>query len=90
MMNLKGGILMSDNNPLKPLYGEEVMNLVIKEIDRLAKNSNFTFDREYVLLGMSFMGNKAREILNGEKQKPSLESLVNESFGEAAIFKFQC
>ncbi|MBT2759895.1 hypothetical protein [Paenibacillus sp. ISL-20] len=81
---------MSDNNPLKLLYGEEALELAVKEIKKLAMNSNFTFDKEYVQTGMSLLAIKAKETLDGKKRKSNLESLVSESFGEAAIFKFQC
>ncbi|MDY8021200.1 hypothetical protein [Paenibacillus polymyxa] len=79
---------MSNNNPLKLLYGDEALELVIKEIKKLAMHSNFTFDQKYVQLGMSFLTLKAKEIVEGNKQKCNLPRLVSESFGEAAIYKF--
>lgn len=79
---------MSENNPLKKLYGEEVFDLAQKEIKELALNSNIPFDKKYIDLGMSFLMMKAMQIVNKEKEKCSLRSLVSESFGEAAIYKY--
>lgn len=79
---------MSETNPLIILYGDEAFNLAAKEIKELAVNSNIPFDKKYVNLGMSFLVIKADEILKGDKRKCSLRSLVSESFGEAAMFKY--
>lgn len=81
---------MSENNPLKKLYGEEVFDLVQKEIKELALNSNIPFDKKYIDLGMSFLMMKATQIVNKERGKCNLRSLVSESFGEAAVYKYNC
>jgi hypothetical protein len=75
-------------HPLVELYGENALDLGVEEIKKLALNSNIPFDKAYVNLGMSFLVGKATELLEGKKEKPSLASLVSESFGEAAIYKY--
>lgn len=82
--------MKNEQHPLITLYGEEVFDLAYEKIQDLARNSNFTFDGEYVKLGTSFVQIKAQEIVDGKKKKRSLDDLVSESFGEAAIYKFQC
>ena len=72
------------------LYGEDALNLVLKEIQELRSKSNIPFDTEYVKAGLSFLRIKAEEINQGTKQKCSLRVLVSESFGEAAIYKYNC
>ncbi|ATF13590.1 hypothetical protein A616_16870 [Brevibacillus brevis X23] len=72
------------------LYGEDALDLVLKEIQELKNNSNIPFDTEYVIIGLSFLGIKAEEIAQGTKQKRSIRALVSESFGEAAIYKYNC
>jgi hypothetical protein len=72
------------------LYGEDALSLVLKEIQELKNNSNIPFDTEYVKIGLSFLGIKAEEIAQGTKQKRSIRALVSESFGEAAIYKYNC
>ena len=79
---------MSVSIPLVNLYGEDALELVEKEINNLAKNSNFKFDNEYLRLGISFMNIHAMSILEGKEKKVSLSDLVRQSFGEAAIAKF--
>lgn len=79
---------MSEDNPLKKLYGDDAFNLTLKEIKNLAEYSNIPFDKKYVDLGISFLMMKANEIVEGKKQKRNLRSLVSESFGEAAVFQY--
>lgn len=76
------------DNPLKKLYGEDAVSLAFEEIRRLQLNSNIPFDGDYVQLGISFIMIKANQILENEKKHCSLVSLVSESFGEAAIYKY--
>lgn len=82
--------MKNEQHPLITLYGEEVFDLAYEKIKDLAENSNFVFDGDYVELGTSFVQIKAQEIVDGKKNKCSLDDLVSESFGEAAIYKFQC
>lgn len=82
---------MSTESPeqyLISLYGEGAIDMVLKEIQDLKSNSNIPFDSAYVRLGLSFLGIKAKEIVQGSKKQRSLRSLVSESFGEAAIYKY--
>lgn len=81
---------MSTENPLLKVYGEDAVNLAQHEIKELAKNSNIPFDTPYIKLGISFLMLKCESISSGEKPKSSLTSLVSESFGEAAIYKYNC
>jgi len=78
----------SSEQYLISLYGENAIDLVLKEIQELRSNSNIPFDSAYVKVGLSFLGIKAEQITQGTKQKCSLRSLVSESFGEAAIYKY--
>jgi len=73
---------------LVSLYGDNVFNDIFNEIKELKKNSNIPFDQKYIGLSLYFCGMKAKEIINGEKKKCSLRALVSESFGEAAIYKY--
>lgn len=75
--------------PIVEVYGENAINLALEKIKKLEFGSNFPFTGDYVHLGISFLNWKAVEIIEGKKHKCSLESLVSESFGEAAIYKFQ-
>jgi hypothetical protein len=77
-----------ENIPLVSLYGKDAIEKVLEEIEKLKVNSNIPFDKEYVNLGVSFIGIKAEQILEGEKRRCTLKDLVSESFGEAAIFKY--
>jgi hypothetical protein len=77
-------------NPLLALYGETAIDLVFEEIQKLKLNSNIPFDNEYVKLGVSFLTFKANEIIENKKLPCSLSTLVSESFGEAAIYKYNC
>lgn len=79
---------MSEIIPLVNLYGDDAVELTEKEINNLARNSNFTFDTEYLRLGISFMNIHAMNILEGKEKKVVLSDLVRQSFGEAAIAKF--
>jgi hypothetical protein len=81
-------IINEDKNPLVEVYGENAIELVLEEIKKLKSNSNIPFDAEYVKLGISFMALKSNEILENKKAHCSLASLVSESFGEAAICKY--
>lgn len=76
--------------PLVIVYGEDAIELALKEIQRLKLNSNIPFDKEYINLGISFMMLKANEIIENKKKHCSLARLVSESFGEAAIYKYNC
>lgn len=75
-------------NPIVSLYGENALETALEEIEKLKSNSNIPFDNDYVTLGISFMVLKADEILENKKAKCSLSNLVSESFGEAAICKY--
>lgn len=75
-------------HPLIELYGENAIDLALEEIQKLKVNSNIPFDKEYVRMGMSFMVLKASDIIDNKKSHCSLPSLVSESFGEAAIYKY--
>lgn len=75
-------------NPLITLYGENALDLAFEEIKTLQQNSNIPFDSEYIRTGVSFLGIKATQINEGKKKHCSLSSLVSESFGEAAIYKY--
>jgi hypothetical protein len=77
-------------NQLVTLYGENGFDLAYEEIKKLQLNSNIPFDTEYVKLGISFMMIKSNQILENKKARCSLASLVSESFGEAAIYKYNC
>ena len=75
---------------LVSIYGENIFEDVLNEIKELKDNSNIPFDKKYIQLGLSFCAIKAEQIINGEKEKCSLRSLVSESFGEAAMYKYNC
>lgn len=77
-----------NKHPLQVLYGDNAISLATTEIMELSKNSNIPFDKEYVNLGMSFLVTKAKKVIAGEEKKKSLKSLVIDSFGEAAIYKY--
>lgn len=77
-------------HPLIELYGENAIDMVSKEIQTLAKESNVPFDKKYVEVGISFLKIKANEIVAGTKKKCNLQALVCESFGEAAMYKYNC
>lgn len=74
--------------PLVALYGENAIDMVLKEIQTLAKESNIPFDKKYVEVGISFLKIKANDIVAGTKRKCTLHALVSESFGEAAMYKY--
>lgn len=79
----------TSKNQLIELYGEDAIDLALVEIKELAKNSNISFlDKKYLELGIGFIMINAAEILEGKKKECSLKSLVSESFGEAAIYKY--
>ncbi len=75
---------------LVSIYGANVFEGIFNEIKELKNNSNIPFDEKYVRLGLSFCSIKAEQIINGEKKKCSLRALVSESFGEAAMYKYNC
>jgi hypothetical protein len=79
---------MSEKNPLISLYGDDAFNLVLIEVKELAVNSNIPFDKKYVDLGISFLMMKAKDAIEGKRKRGSLRQLVCESFGEAAMFKY--
>jgi len=70
------------------IYGDNVFEEMLNEVKYLKKYSNIPFDQKYIRLGLSFCAIKAKEIINGEKKICNLRALVSESFGEAAIYKF--
>lgn len=75
-------------DPLVQLYGANVLEKAADIIEELKKGSNIPFDNNYVSTGISFMKFKAINILAGNEKKVSLKSLVTESFGMAAIAKY--
>lgn len=77
-----------NNPPVVEVYGENAIDLVLEEIQKLKLNSNISFDNEYVNLGIAFITLKCNEILENKKSKCSLTSLVSESFGEVTIYKY--
>lgn len=79
---------MPETNPLISLYGDEAFDLVLKEIKELSLNSNIPFDKNYVDLGISFLMMKSKDAVEGKRKRGSLRQLVCESFGEAAMFKY--
>lgn len=81
---------MEEENSLIILYGENGINLTLAEIKELAENSNIPFDNKYLELGISFLMLKADDIIKEGKKIPALKGLVSESFGEAAIYKYNC
>jgi len=90
VLPIEGKELPETENHLVSIYGENVFKNVLNEIKELNDNSNIPFDKKYVQLGLSFCAIKAEQIINGEKKKCSLRALVSESFGEAAIYKYNC
>ena len=72
------------------IYGENVFIDISNEIKELKNNSNIIFDKKYIELSLSFCVMKTEQIINGEKKKCSLRALLSESFGEAAIYKYNC
>lgn len=78
----------NQKNPLIAVYGENALDLAFNEIQELKRNSNISFDSEYVKVGISFMMLKASDILEAKKSRVKLSILVSESFGEAAICKY--
>lgn len=69
------------------LYGEHVEEKIINEIEILKENSNITFDRETLKLGIDLIKINAKIILN-DKKIPTLKNLVIKSFGEASVYKY--
>ena len=69
------------------IYGDNVFEEMLNEVNYLMKYSNISFDQKYIRLSLSFCAIKAEQIINGEKKKYSLKSLVSESFGEAEIYR---
>ena len=74
--------------PVVELFGDDAIDQAILEIEGLKTASNFHFDSKYIELGISFLNLKCAEILEGTKKHCKLPDLVRESFGEAAIAKF--
>lgn len=72
------------------IYGENAFKDLLNEIKDLKGYSNIPYDQKYVKLGLSFCAIKAEQIINGEKEKCNLRALVSESFGEAAMYKYNC
>lgn len=75
-------------DPLVMLYGEDVLVSLTKIVEELRANSNIPFDEEYLRTGVAFMRIKAKEILEGSRKEISLKNLTSESFGEAAIARY--
>jgi len=69
---------------------EKHLIAIYGEIKKLKEYSNIPFDQKYIRLSLSFCAIKVEQIINGEKKKCSLRSLVSESFGEAAMYKYNC
>lgn len=80
--------MSNQQNPLIELYGLNALNTALKEIENLKRDSNIPFDKELTQTGISFMMIKASQIIEGKKSKVSMKSLASESFGEAAIYKY--
>lgn len=70
------------------LYGDNVLDVVPTEIDRLAEMSNIPFTQEYIKLGIKFTLINAQEITEGKAKGRTLKDLISKSFGEAAIYKY--
>jgi hypothetical protein len=89
---MRGAIMIISEieNHLISIYGDDVFENILNEIKELKNNSNIPFDNEYIRLSLSFCAIKAEQIINGEKKKCSLRALVSESFGEAAMYKYNC
>jgi HD-GYP domain-containing protein (c-di-GMP phosphodiesterase class II) len=68
------------------VYGPDYQEQIKQAITELAKDSNIPFDNKYVELGLYFLGINAQSI--DVKNPPELKSLVSQSFGEAAIYKY--
>lgn len=79
----------NENHPLVLLYGENALNEATDIINELKRNSNIDLNGEIMSTGIGFLNLKAMEIQEGKKMKTKLESLVSESFGEAAMFVLQ-
>jgi hypothetical protein len=76
-------------NHLPDLYGQDYAAQVQKAVNELAKESNIPFDTKYVQLGISFLVIKANELYDKKPAKmPTLTNLITESFGEAAMYKY--
>lgn len=75
---------------LVSIYGDNVFENILNEIKEMKNNSNIPFDDKYIRLSLSFCVIKSEQIINGEKEKCSLRALVSESFGEAAMYKYNC
>ena len=88
-----GSVIMMINELEKHLvsiYGENAFKDMLNKINDMKEYSNIPFDQKYVRLGLSFCAIKAEQIINGKKEKCSLQTLVSESFGEAAMYKYNC
>jgi hypothetical protein len=79
-----------ERSSLCVLYGTNVMTEIMEHIDELKKNSNIPFDNKYLELGIQFLIFKANKIVKDVKPKPLLKNLISESFGEAAIYQYNC
>lgn len=79
---------MEIRNYLPDLYGPDYLEKVNTEIKHLAEHSNIPFDEKFVRLGYSFMVIKAKELVEKQEKVPSLKALVSESYGEAAMYKY--
>jgi len=77
-------------NYLVSIYGENVFKNILDMIKELKDYSNIPFDEKYIRLSLSFCAIKTEQIINNEKEKCSLKALVSESFGEAAMYKYNC
>jgi hypothetical protein len=81
---------MEENvNHLPDLYGQDYAVQVQKDVLQLSKDSNIPFDMKYVQLGIGFLVIKANELYDKKPAKmPTLKQLITDSFGEAAIYKY--
>lgn len=77
-------------HPLITLYGSDALEQAQLEILTLKNESNIPFDKEYISLGIGFLNIKSKAIVDDNTLKPSLKALITSSFGEAAIYKYNC
>lgn len=81
-------ILREEKHFLEVLYGDNVFNDILDEVEKLKENSNISFDNDYIKLGCDFVQLNAKELLDNGKPKLKLKTLISKSFGEAAICKY--
>lgn len=81
---------LSLDSLLVELYGKDAVKLTTKEIKELELNSNIPFDKPYIAAGIEFLGIYVLKMTQGTEPKSTLKALVSKSFGEAAIYKYNC